>query len=251
MTTELVPYADMERMASAIAKSSLFGIKTPDQALALMVIAQAEGRHPGSVAAEYHIIQGRPSLKADAMLARFQAAGGTVRWTEYTDKRVAGVFSHPSGGSIEVDWTMERAKAAKLSGKDNWQAYPRQMLRARVISEGIRTVYPGVASGIYTAEEMDDLPPQTLEAAPPGVTTIDGATGEVLPAEPQRPTATANNGGFSGIATEKQQRLLRAKLDKGGIPEIEFLEAFDIDSVTALPFAKVNDALAWIQSHAA
>jgi hypothetical protein len=31
------------------------------------------------------------------------------------------------------------------------------MLRARVISEGIRTVYPGVAVGIYTPEEVNDF----------------------------------------------------------------------------------------------
>jgi hypothetical protein len=31
------------------------------------------------------------------------------------------------------------------------------MLRARVISEGVRTVYPGATSGIYTAEEVQDM----------------------------------------------------------------------------------------------
>ena len=56
---------DMERMASAIVKSNLFGIKTVDQGLTLMLIAQAEGLHPAAAARDYHIIQGRPALKAD------------------------------------------------------------------------------------------------------------------------------------------------------------------------------------------
>lgn len=30
------------------------------------------------------------------------------------------------------------------------------MLRARVISEGVRTVFPGANSGLYTVEEMTD-----------------------------------------------------------------------------------------------
>ena len=35
--------------------------------------------------------------KADAILARFQAAGGKVEWKTYTDDEVTGVFSHPQG----------------------------------------------------------------------------------------------------------------------------------------------------------
>ena len=155
--TNLIPISDMERMAIAVAKSQLFGMKTPDQALALMLVAQAEGVHPGIAIRDYHVIHGRPALKADAMLARFQAAGGRVEWTEYTDKRVAANFSHPQGGTVEVDWTQDRAKAAGLLNKDNWKSYPRQMLRARVISEGVRTVYPGANAGVYTAEEVQDM----------------------------------------------------------------------------------------------
>lgn len=152
----VVPYQDMERMALAVAKSRLFGMKTPEEALSLMLIAQAEGLHPATAARDFHVIQGRPCLKSDAMLARFQSAGGKVEWTEYTDKRVSGRFTHPQGGSVEVDWTQERAKAAGLLNKDNWKSYPRQMLRARVISEGVRTVFPGANSGLYTVEEMTD-----------------------------------------------------------------------------------------------
>lgn len=155
----LIPINDMARMADAVVKSGFFGVKTADQALALMLIAQAEGKHPAEAARDYHVIQGRPALKSDAMLARFQAAGGSVKWTEYTDQRVAGIFSHPQGGSVEVDWTIARAKQAGLGGKDNWKNYPRQMLRARVISEGVRTVFPGATSGMYTVEETQDFTP--------------------------------------------------------------------------------------------
>ena len=156
MTSALVPVDQVERMALAVAKSGLFGVKTPDQAMALMLIAQAEGLHPAIAARDYHVINGRPTLKADAMLARFQTAGGSVRWGEYTDKRVIGTFSHPQGGSVEVAWTVEMATAAGLTKNPTWKSYPRQMLRARCISEGIRTVFPGVVVGTYTPEEAED-----------------------------------------------------------------------------------------------
>ncbi len=160
MSNELVPIGDIERMASAIAKSGLFGMKTPEQAVALMLIAQAEGMHPAIAARDYHVIQGRPALKADAMLARFQTAGGKVNWTSYTDENVTGVFSHPAGGSVEIAWTMKQARSIGLGTKDNWKNYPRAMLRARCISEGIRTVYPACVAGVYTPEEVQDFEPQ-------------------------------------------------------------------------------------------
>jgi len=168
----MIPFEIVVQMAQAIADSGLFGVKTSKQALGLMLVAQAEGRHPAEAARDYHIIDGRPSLKADTMLARFQEAGGTVKWDVYTDEEVCATFTHAQGGSLKLSWTMAMAKDAGLAGKENWKKYPRAMLRARVISEGIRTVYPAVLVGMYTPEEIQDLrdntrqePTQTVEAS--------------------------------------------------------------------------------------
>ena len=160
MSGALVPVADVEKMAVAVARSGLFGVKTPDQALALMLIAQAEGLHPAIAARDYHVINGRPTLKADAMMARFQAAGGKVEWGEYTDTKVSGKFSHSQGGTVEVIWTTKMATDAGLTRNPTWKSYPRQMLRARCISEGIRTVFPGCVVGTYTPEEAGDMEPR-------------------------------------------------------------------------------------------
>lgn len=178
--TQIVPVGDMQTMAGALAKSGLFGVKTADQALALMIVAQAEGRHPGSVASDYHIIQGRASLKSDAMLARFQQAGGRVEWHDHSNEKVSATFSHPSGGSLRIDWDMARAKSAGLGTKDNWRQYPRQMLRARVISEGVRAVFPAVLNGMYAPEEVQDFGPQRST----GYIQIEAANAELaaLPA---------------------------------------------------------------------
>ena len=167
---ELIPFETVEKMAHAIAKSGLFGMKKPEEALALMLIAQAEGRHPAEAARDYHIVQGRPTLKADTILARFQLAGGIVRWAKYGDAEVTGIFSHPASPEpVEVTWNMEKATKAKLAGKDVWKQYPAAMMRSRVIAEGVRTVYPAVLIGMYTPEEVQDFAPtqeptQTIEA---------------------------------------------------------------------------------------
>src|SRR6478752_3438020 len=95
MSNEIVPFVDMQRMATSIARSGLFGVRTPDQALALMLVSQAEGRHPALAARDYDIIQQRPAKKAEAMLRDFLAAGGTVMWHELTDTVAKAKFSHP------------------------------------------------------------------------------------------------------------------------------------------------------------
>jgi len=158
--SQLITVDQIQTMANAVVKSQLFGMKTVEQATALMLIAQAEGYHPALAARDYHIIQGRPTLKAETMMARFQQQGGKVDWKTLTDEEVTATFSHPSGGSATITWTFEQARKAGLTGKDNWKNYPRAMLRARVVSEGIRTVFPGVVLGVYTPEEVQDIPTQ-------------------------------------------------------------------------------------------
>jgi hypothetical protein len=159
MSNAIVPFEEKRSLAKALVSSGLFGLKDEAQALSLMALAESEGMHPAKAVQEYHIIQGKPARKADAVLARFQSAGGSVKWGVYTDTEVAGVFAHPQGGSVEVRWTIADAKRIGLAGKDNWKNYPRAMLRARCISEGVRTVFPGVTVGTYTVEELQDMTP--------------------------------------------------------------------------------------------
>ena len=157
--SNLVPFTEVQQMAEVAAGSKMFGFKNPQEAMAIMLLCQAENLHPAVAMRDYHVIQGRPALKADAMLARFQQAGGSVNWKDYTDEKVTGVFSHPAGGTLEVSWTLAKAKAIGIANKDNWRNYPRAMLRARVASEGIRSVYPGCVVGVYTPEEVQDFTP--------------------------------------------------------------------------------------------
>jgi hypothetical protein len=187
LTTQVnIPLTEMQEMAKIGVESNFFGIKKPTEALALMLIAQSEGKHPATVFSQYHVIQGRPALKSDAMLARFQQAGGRVEWHTHTNEKVSATFIHPQGGSLTVDWDMQRAKEAGLTGKDNYKKFPRQMLRARVISEAVRAVYPGVLQGMYTPEEVQefDAPRPVRSAKVEPVVEVKGEPVAEVKAEP-------------------------------------------------------------------
>lgn len=179
---------EVQKMATAIVQGGLFPhLKSPQAALSLMLLCQAEGLHPMHAVQRYHVVQGRPVMRADAMLAAFQQAGGRVEWHKRDNAAVAATFSHPSGGSCRVEWTIEQAKSAGLTGKEVWRQYPRQMLTARVISEGIRTVYPGVCMGIYTPEEVEDFDTRAVSPAPAPLL--------IEPTNQQINERTADNGG--------------------------------------------------------
>jgi hypothetical protein len=175
---QLIPFDQTKLMAEAIAKSKLFGIQTAEQALALGLLCQAEGRHPAEAARDYHIINGKPSLKSEAMLARFQQAGGRVEWHDYTHEAVSGTFTHPQGNSLKVSWTIKDSERAGLTANPIWKKYPRQMLKARCISEAIRAIYPGVLSGLYAPEELQEFAPMqaNTEQDEEPVITVESST---------------------------------------------------------------------------
>lgn len=157
-STSLIPFDQLKAMAQTLGDRKLFG-KTAEELLPLMLIAQAEGLHPAIAAQEYDIIQGKPAINSRAALARFQKSGGKIGWIVRNDKEASAIFEHPSCiGQVTITWTLERATKAGLTSKDNWRKYPAQMLSSRVVAEGVRACYPACLSGMYTVEEVQDIP---------------------------------------------------------------------------------------------
>lgn len=156
-------YTEMEKWAGVCVASGLFSIRNREAGIALMFLAQAQGLHPATVFMEFDVISGRPALKSQAALARFQRSGGQIQWLERSDKVCRAKFSHPLGGDLEVQWDMARAKQMGLSEKDNWKKQPMVMLSWRVVAEGVRAVFPACLGGIFISEEVADMPPLSEE----------------------------------------------------------------------------------------
>jgi hypothetical protein len=175
--------AELELIAEKVARSGLFGLE-PEQAFTLCLLAEAEGLPAITALRRWHIIEGRPAMRADAMQAEFQRHGGRVQWVSSTTEDCEAVFTHPEyapkGFKVRITYKeMERSGITngKFGVKKNWKTFPRQMLRARVISEGIRAVDPGIVVGIYTPEEVSDfdskdVPLQAIATVAPEVVTV-------------------------------------------------------------------------------
>jgi hypothetical protein len=68
------------------------------------------------------------------------------------------------------------------------------------------------------------------------------------PVSPKAQSSAPRSSGGNGHATAAQCGLLRAKLNGGPFSEADLCAQFEITDIERLPFAKVNDAIAWIAS---
>lgn len=148
---------DVETMANVVARSGLFGVKDPTQAMALMLLCQAEGLHPMAACRQYHVIQGRASMTSQTMMSRFLQMGGKQEIHSLSDETAEITLTHPAGGSARIQWTIEMAKKAGLAGKDNWKSHPRSMLLRRAQAEAVRAVAPFILEGLPTEDEAVEI----------------------------------------------------------------------------------------------
>jgi hypothetical protein len=156
-------FESMSQIAEVVSKSGLFGRMTETQVLTLMMLCESEGIHPIKALQLYDIIEGKPSLKAVALLARFLESGGQVEWHEQSNTAAEATFMHPKTcpKGVTVRYTIEDAKLAALANKDNWKKNPADMLVARVCSRGAKRANPACILGMDLPEA--DEPPPVIE----------------------------------------------------------------------------------------
>ena len=198
-------FGEMVQMSEYLAKSRLIkGVETPEQAFGLMLFAQSQGLHPGTVVSRYHLMDGSPSMKSDVMLAEFQADGGRVEWHRSDDEVADASFVHPTyhPKPFRVSFSLAKLVESEIAMawdrqknqwvlKANYRKSPAAMLRARVVTAGIRAVHPGVQHGIYAPEELDSL----VEANPnPVEATVVSANIVPTAAPASAPTPTPTRG---------------------------------------------------------
>jgi len=155
----LSTYDEVERAAKAMAASGFFtDTKQASQAIVKILAARELGLGPFAGMNGVNIIQGRPAFSANIMAACVKKSGRyNYRVTEMTDKNCTIEFMEYMAGKWNTSgvssFTIEDAKKA---GTKNLDKFPRNMLFARAMSNGVRWYCPDVMSGsvAYTPEEL-------------------------------------------------------------------------------------------------
>ena len=164
MTNALSVYENfdgLQKAASALYKSGYFTDAKSEAQAMVKVMAGAEiGIQPFASMSGIHIIKGKPTLGANviATLVKNDPRYDYHIITALPDQNTEMVMTwFEDGKAVGVaGFTIEEAKTAGLTGKDNWKKYTSDMLFARAISRGARRFAPGIFGGspVYTPDEM-------------------------------------------------------------------------------------------------
>ena len=130
-------------------------IKTPESAIAVMLQGRELGIGPMAALNNINVIQGKPTISPQLMLALIHRSGKLDAVHIDGDATQCTVLLKRTGLREHTEtFTMDDAKRLGLAGKDNWQKQPAVMLRWRAVAACARVVFPDIVLGFYTAEEM-------------------------------------------------------------------------------------------------
>jgi hypothetical protein len=220
--TQSMPIQNMADLATAgtmLAQSGMFGAKNPAEGFVIAVTCHQENMSLMDFMRTYHLVEGRPAMKSDAMLAGFKRNGGTYTVIERTPE-AAELLLEKDGQTLRDRFTWAEAQKERYvyckdgkTLKDNWSS-PRkikQMLWARVVSDLVRVLDPTVNAGSYTPEEVQDFEPQN-QPNPQGGKVIDPVEAakkinpEPVNAEPVAAAPVENTQPPQGAKTEPEQK---------------------------------------------
>lgn len=158
--------------AKIVAQSSLVPAEyrgKPADIVWAMDIGDALGVPYTQVMQSMVVARGKMTMSADLMGGVVRRAGHKLRLRENGDSVTATLIrADDPDYEFTVTWDKAKAQAAGLwGGRGPWQQYPRQMLRARAITEVCRQgASDALAGTIYTPEELESTPTQNAPQEP-------------------------------------------------------------------------------------
>ena len=160
--TVIQNYHDVEMVARAMSGSGFFqDSRQASQAIVKVLAGHELGFGPFASMTGIHIIQGKPAFGANLIAGAIKAKGKYDYRINALDDTHCEVefYQIADGKSVSLgksSFSIEDAKKAGLTNKDNWSKFPRNMLFSRAISNGARWYTPDVFSGapVYTPEEL-------------------------------------------------------------------------------------------------
>ena len=182
----LVPqdFDGLWRMASVMAVSGFVPKDMAGKPESVFVACQFGyelGLTPMQSVQNISVINGRPAMWGDAVLALVRSSGKLTGFKEEVigsgDKLKAVCIAMRGKEEIRREFSVEMAKKAGLWGKNTWAAYPERMLQMRARSWTLRDGFGDILKGIQSVEEIKDgadvIVVEASHAGPPDVESYE------------------------------------------------------------------------------
>jgi len=149
------------QMADLFLKSGLVpqAFRSRESVFVALQYGDELGLSPWQSVRSVYVVNGKPSCDTNVLLGIAESNGliAGFRVVERSDTRVVVAARRPNEATEHTSaFTIEEAKRAGLTSKDNWQKFPADMLFARATSRLLKVVCPSVMAGLVTREEAED-----------------------------------------------------------------------------------------------
>ncbi len=192
-------WEEIERFAEKAARSGMVPkdyVNKPDAICIAVQMGSELGLAPMQALQNIAVVNGRPSLWGDAMLALVRASGLCREVRESftgqgdTLTAVCVVSRKDQAAPIIQSFSVAQAKQANLWGKNVWAQYPERMLQMRARGFGLRDGFPDVLRGLISTEEARDIPWEDTGLPPLGAPPV-ATTAPIKPPEAPKPPPAA------------------------------------------------------------
>lgn len=215
-------FIELRRLAGDVVKSGLApdSVRKAEDAMIILMSGAELGLTAMQSLRSIHVIKGRPNLSADLMVAlvRRSSICEYFKLVELTNTRCVYQTKRVDGDEINYEFTWEDAKRARLTNRDIWKKYPKNMLRARCASSLARAEYPELLTGVYDPDELAEVnhsqrseksKAEVVASPPPADDVVDA---EFEPADIKEPVDHSDDEEW-----QNQSRRLHALISECGL----------------------------------
>ncbi len=224
----LIPRNQQElgKLAQAFSRSGMYAAEnkqlTPEQCVVIILTGIDLGLTPTQAMRGIKVIKGQPAPSADTLVACVRRRKDVCKYIQVLESttkivRMAGMRLDDSQlddlQPTIAQFTIEDAAAAGLVNAPGgmYQKYPEQMLYARCAVKLIRRLWPDVALGLYTPDELKSgvvteeeaeisasvepirqITHETVADAPKNPLPVEAANTQPVAAQPSEPAADEN-----------------------------------------------------------
>ncbi len=161
------------RVSQAIAASGLAprGLEKPEQIMVAIMAGAELGFAPFQSLQSFAVVNGRPTLWGDGLVAVVRRNGCTIREWHEGETAFCEVTRPDTGETIQRHFSQADAAKAGLAGKTGpWQQYPQRMRAMRARAWAVRDGCADMLRGFQIAEEVADYVEVTATRAGPATT---------------------------------------------------------------------------------